>query len=64
MPILGSKTLRGRARRYERLYIPLSTLIASWEFLRATGARGHEQLCFLAGRIVEDGAGPSAQVTS
>jgi hypothetical protein len=64
MPILGSKTVLGRARRYERLYIPVGIVIASWEFLRATGARGHEQLCFLVGRIVEDGARPSAQVTS
>jgi hypothetical protein len=64
MPILGSETLRGLARRYERLFIPLGILITAWEFLRATGARGHEQLCFLAGRIVEDGAWPSAQVTS
>ena len=64
MPILGSKTVRGRARRYERIYIPLGIVISSWEFLRATGARGYEQLCFLAGRIVEDGAKPSAQVTS
>ena len=64
MPILGSKTVRGRAQRYERLYIPLSIVIGSWEFLRATGAKGHEEICFLAGRVVEDGARPSAQVTS
>jgi hypothetical protein len=64
MAILKSKTLRGRARRYEYLYIPLSIVIASWEFLRATGARRHEELCFLAGRVVENGARPSAQVTS
>ncbi len=64
MPILESKTVRGRAQRYERLYIPLSIVIGSWEFLRATGAKGHEELCFLAGRVIKDGARPSAQVTS
>jgi hypothetical protein len=63
MPILGSETIRGLARRFQRLYIPRSTLIAAWEFLRATGAKGQEQLCFFGGRVVEDGAWPSAQVT-
>jgi hypothetical protein len=64
MPILGSETLPSRALRYERIYIPRSIVITAWEFLRATGARGQEELCFLAGRGVEDGARPSAQVTS
>ena len=64
MPILRSQAVRGRARYYESLFIPRSTLITAWEFLRASGVRGQEQLCFLAGRIVEDGPLPSAQVTS
>lgn len=64
MPILRSQAVRGRARRFESLFIPRSTVITVWEFLRANGFQGREQLCFLAGRVVEDGALPSAQVTS
>jgi hypothetical protein len=64
MPILRSETARGPVQRFERVYILRSTLVAAWEFLRETGAKGREQLCFLAGRTVEEGADMSAQVTS
>jgi hypothetical protein len=64
MPIVQSRAVRGGVRCYRRLFIPRSTVITAWEFLRANGVHGREQLCFLAGRIVEDGVAPSAQVTS
>lgn len=66
MAILESQVSRAKALHFARLYIPRGVVITLWEFLRANGVKGHEQLCFLAGRIVEDDApwGSSAQVTS
>lgn len=66
MPILESEVSRARSRRYARLYIPRTIVITVWEFLRTSGLEGREQLCFLAGRVVEDGgpSGSGAQVTS
>ncbi len=64
MPIVHSETTRGPTRYYDRIFIPRNTVISAWEFLRSNGARGHEQLCFLAGRVVGDDDLPSAQVTS
>jgi hypothetical protein len=64
VPVLSSTAPVVAAARFARVWIPLGTLITAWEFLRANGARGHEQLCFLAGRIVDDGGSTAAQVTS
>ncbi len=64
MPIVHSETTRAPTRYYDRIFIPRATVISAWEFLRSNGARGHEQLCFLAGRVVGDGDSLSAQVTS
>jgi hypothetical protein len=64
VPVLSSTAVAVTPARFARVWIPLGTLITAWEFLRANGARGHEQLCFLAGRIVGDGGGIAAQVTS
>jgi hypothetical protein len=69
VPITRIEAVPAPRRRFGRLFVPRGTLISAWEFLRANGQRGLEQLCFLAGRVVEDvdgplGGGPSAQVTS
>jgi hypothetical protein len=64
VPVLSSSAARRAAIRYDRVYVPLGTLVTAWEFLRANGGRGQEQLCFLAGRVVIGAAGPAAQVTS
>jgi hypothetical protein len=64
MPIVHSETNRQPTRYYDRIFIPRNTVISAWEFLRSNGARGHEQLCFLAGRAVGDDNLFSAQVTS
>src|SRR5438093_7142607 len=64
MSIVSAEPRLAAAARYGRLYIPLGTLVTAWEFLRANGNRGREQLCFLAGRAVAREGGPAAQVTS
>ena len=66
MAILDSQVLRAKVQHHERIYIPRSIVITMWEFLRANGLRGCEQLCFLAGRVMQDdpSCGTSAQVTS
>jgi hypothetical protein len=64
VPVLTSTTTAAAAVRYRCVWIPLGTLVTAWEFLRANGRRGREQLCFLAGRVVDGGPGPAAQVTS
>jgi hypothetical protein len=64
VPVLSAQVATGPARRYRNLWIPLSTLVTAWEFLRANGSQQREQLCFFAGRVVEGAEGPSAQVTS
>jgi hypothetical protein len=64
VPVLSSVVPVVAPTRFARVRIPLGTLVTAWEFLRANGARGHEQLCFLAGRIVDDGDTRAAQVTS
>jgi hypothetical protein len=61
--VLRSIVPRRVTARYQRVYIPLGTLVTAWEFLRANGTRGREQLCFLAGRVVEGASGAAAQVT-
>ena len=63
MPVLTSTAARRAAVRFRRVYVPLGTLVTAWEFLRANGSRGREQLCFLAGRVVDGASGPGAQVT-
>jgi hypothetical protein len=63
MPVLLSEVHREPARRFGRLYLPRGTLLTAWEFLRGNGHHGCEQICFLAGRVVEDEEGPAAQVT-
>jgi hypothetical protein len=63
VPVLTSSAVRRGAARYRRLWVPLGTLVTAWEFLRANGTQRREQLCFLAGRIVEGARGPAAQVT-
>ena len=63
MPVLTSEARPAPARRFARLFVPRATLGAAWEFLRAEGRRGCEQLCFLAGRAVEDRGAWAAQVT-
>jgi hypothetical protein len=64
MPILAARPAPRRSVRYERLYLPGHTWATAWAFLRESGGRGLEQLCFLGGRTVQDGAGLGAQVTS
>jgi hypothetical protein len=64
VPVLSSTAPAAAPARFARVWIPLGTLITAWEFMRANGARGHEQLCFLAGRMVDDGGSTAAQVTS
>jgi hypothetical protein len=64
MAVLKSEVRPAPARRFARLFVPRATLCTAWEFLRAEGLRGCEQLCFLAGRAVDDGGAWSAQVTS
>jgi hypothetical protein len=63
VPVLTSTALRRATVRYRRVYVPLGTLVTAWEFLRANGSQRREQLCFLAGRVVHETAGPAAQVT-
>ena len=66
MTILDSQVSRAKSQRYERLYIPRTIVITVWEFLRSNGLIGREQLCFLAGRVVQGAANSesSAQVTT
>jgi len=64
VPILSARTAAVPRPRVERLYIPLGTLVATWQFLREGGARGCEQLCFLAGRLIAAPDAAAAQVTS
>lgn len=63
MPILARERTPLAPRRLARLYVPRATLCTAWGFLAEAGGRGHEQLCFLAGRIVADADGPAGQVT-
>ena len=64
MPIVSIRSTRAEPRRYARVYVPRTTLITAWEFLRSNGERYLEQLCFLAGRVVLNGTDVEAQVTS
>lgn len=64
MPVVSVRTRAATVPRYRRVYIPLATLVTAWEFLRANGRCGREQLCFLAGRVVAEPSGPAAQVTA
>ena len=64
MPVLSARTAGAPRPRLERLYIPLGTLVAAWQFLREGGARGCEQMCFLAGRLIAAPDAAAAQVTS
>jgi len=64
VPVLSSTAPCRSAARFRRVYVPLGTLLTAWDFLRANGNEGHEQLCFFAGRVVDGGTGPAAQVTS
>jgi hypothetical protein len=63
VPILSRERAPLAPRRLARLHVPRDTLRTAWEFLAEAGGRGHEQLCFLAGRIVADADGPAGQVT-
>ncbi len=63
MPILSAEVQGAAIARYDRIYSPLGVLVTAWEFLRANGSEGHEQLCFLAGRAVMVPAGTAAQAT-
>lgn len=64
MPVLSSEPRHPGNCCYAQVYIPLGPLITAWEFLRANGEQGREQLCFLAGRTVTSESGTAAQVTS
>jgi hypothetical protein len=64
MPVLSSRPHAPAAPHFTQLYIPLTTLITTWQFLAANGSQGREQLAFLAGRVVDTPTGPAAQVTS
>ncbi len=64
MGILSVESGREAQLRYTRLFVPCAILVTAWEFLRHNGDLGMEQLCFLAGRAVQDGEGIAAQVTS
>jgi hypothetical protein len=64
VPVLSATTRCVGAPHYARLFIPLGTLVTAWEFLRARGSRGCEEMCFFAGRVVADENAPAAQVTS
>jgi len=64
VPVLSTRTAGAPRPRLEHLYIPLGTLVAAWQFLREGGARGCEQMCFLAGRLIAAPDTAAAQVTS
>lgn len=64
MPLLNVAATPAAPLRFERLYLPLATVVAAWEFLRVAGERGLEQLCFLVGREVADGGARAAQVSA